>query len=207
MSCYLLLYVLQQERRGSQVVHGDVEESLNLFLMEVHGDQVCEACAHTHAHTHSFCQHQISHTFMSTPLRTRPRLCADVAPTAVVPTGFTHHGGHEFGDDGASLPHLALLAVREVGEDACDAPGTRGLAGVDHDQHLHDGGVDVPDEKSRRREGGFKTRSEAELTVETQIFCLYFLLTWTQSGSQRHLCLAPTPGSAPVSLWKRTECE
>lgn len=109
---------------------------------------------------------------MSTPLRTRPRLCADVAPTAVVPTGFTHHGGHEFGDDGASLPHLALLAVREVGEDARDAPGTRGLAGVDHDQHLHDGGVDVPDEKSRRRrrEGGFKTRSEAELKSFVFIF-------------------------------------
>lgn len=40
---HLLLYVLQQEGRRSQVVHGDVEEALDLLLMEVHGDQVGEA--------------------------------------------------------------------------------------------------------------------------------------------------------------------
>lgn len=42
---YLFLYVLQQEGGGSQVVHWNVEEALNLFLMEVHGDQVGETCA------------------------------------------------------------------------------------------------------------------------------------------------------------------
>lgn len=39
---YFFLYVLQQEGGGSQIVHWDVEEALNLFLMEVHGDQVGE---------------------------------------------------------------------------------------------------------------------------------------------------------------------
>lgn len=42
---YLLLYVLQQEGGGSQIVHGNVKEALDLFLMEVHGDQVGETCA------------------------------------------------------------------------------------------------------------------------------------------------------------------
>lgn len=42
--CYLFLDVLQEEGRGSQIVHRDVEEALNLFLMEVHGDQVGETC-------------------------------------------------------------------------------------------------------------------------------------------------------------------
>lgn len=58
-------------------------------------------------------------------------------------TGFAHHAGDELGDDGAPLPHLALLAVGEVGEDACDALGAGGLARVHHDQHLHDGGVHI----------------------------------------------------------------
>lgn len=42
VSFYLFLYVLQQEGGGSQIVHWDVEEALNLFLVEVHGDQVGE---------------------------------------------------------------------------------------------------------------------------------------------------------------------
>lgn len=41
---YLFLYVLQQEGGGSQIVHWDVKEALDLFLMEVHGDQVGETC-------------------------------------------------------------------------------------------------------------------------------------------------------------------
>ncbi len=45
---HLLLYVLQQEGRGSQIVHWDVEEALDLFLMEVHGDQVSETCTNKH---------------------------------------------------------------------------------------------------------------------------------------------------------------
>lgn len=48
MLLYLLLNVLEQEGRRSQVVHRDVEEALNLFLVEVHGDQVGEACTQTH---------------------------------------------------------------------------------------------------------------------------------------------------------------
>lgn len=44
---YLFLYVLQQEWWGSQIIHWDVEEALNLFLMEVHGDQVGETYTNT----------------------------------------------------------------------------------------------------------------------------------------------------------------
>lgn len=44
---YLFLDVLQQERGGSQIVHWDVEEALNLFLMEVHGYKVGEAYTNT----------------------------------------------------------------------------------------------------------------------------------------------------------------
>lgn len=40
---HLLLDVLQQEGRRSQVVHRDVEEALDLLLMQVHGDEVGEA--------------------------------------------------------------------------------------------------------------------------------------------------------------------
>lgn len=48
-------------------------------------------------------------------------------------TGFTHHGGNELGDDGAPLPHLTLLAVGEVWEDAGDAFGAGRPARVHHD--------------------------------------------------------------------------
>lgn len=50
MCFHLFLYVLQQEGGGSQIVNWDVEEALNLFLMEVHGDQVGEPYTHTHTH-------------------------------------------------------------------------------------------------------------------------------------------------------------
>lgn len=43
----LFLDILQQKRGGSQIVHWDVEEALDLFLMEVHGDQVGEAYTNT----------------------------------------------------------------------------------------------------------------------------------------------------------------
>lgn len=39
----LFLDILQQKWGGSQIVHWDVEEALDLFLMEVHGDEVGEA--------------------------------------------------------------------------------------------------------------------------------------------------------------------
>lgn len=34
--------VLQQERTRSQVIYGNVEESLNFLLMKVHSDDVCQ---------------------------------------------------------------------------------------------------------------------------------------------------------------------
>ena len=37
---YLLLDVLDKEGRGPQVVHWAAKESLDLLLMEVHGDDV-----------------------------------------------------------------------------------------------------------------------------------------------------------------------
>lgn len=49
------------------------------------------------------------------------------------PTSFTHHRGNELGDDGAPLPHLTLLAVGEVWEDASDAFGAGRPARVHHD--------------------------------------------------------------------------
>lgn len=65
-------------------------------------------------------------------------------------TCLAHHGGQELGDDGAPFPHLALFAVGEVGHHADDALGAGSLAGVDHDQQLHDGGVHVPGRKRRQ---------------------------------------------------------
>lgn len=41
---HLLLDVLQQERRGPQVVHGEAEEALNLLLVKVHSDDVGQTC-------------------------------------------------------------------------------------------------------------------------------------------------------------------
>lgn len=49
-------------------------------------------------------------------------------------TGFRQHGRQELAYDGAPLPHLALLAVGEVGDDADNIPGTRGLQCISHDQ-------------------------------------------------------------------------
>lgn len=42
MSDYRFLNVLKKERRGAEVIDGAVEESLDFFLMKVHGDQVIE---------------------------------------------------------------------------------------------------------------------------------------------------------------------
>lgn len=38
---------------------------------------------------------------------------------------------------------LGLLRVREVRDDGCDALGRGTLAGIDHDQELHEGVVDL----------------------------------------------------------------
>ena len=39
-AAHLFLDVLQQEGGGAQVVHREAEESLDLFLVQVHGDDV-----------------------------------------------------------------------------------------------------------------------------------------------------------------------
>lgn len=41
---HLLLDVLDEERRSSQVVHREVEEALDFLLMKVHCDDVSESC-------------------------------------------------------------------------------------------------------------------------------------------------------------------
>lgn len=154
--CYLFLYVLQQKGGCSQVVHRDVEEALNLFLMEVHGDQVGETYI---KHGQLEWQHTLSAAaIMDTHTSTSVSDCPHFLSSRSEPwnnplplTSFTHHGGDKLGDDGASLPHLTLLAVGEVGEDACDAPGTGRPARIHHDQHLHYGGVHIPDRGERRR--------------------------------------------------------
>lgn len=58
-------------------------------------------------------------------------------------TRLGQHGRQELAHDGAPLPHLALLAVGEVGNDADDVPGAGGLQGVGHDQQLHHGRVHI----------------------------------------------------------------
>lgn len=45
--CHLFLDVLNQEGRRAQVVHGEVEEALDLLLMQVHGDDVRQPCTRT----------------------------------------------------------------------------------------------------------------------------------------------------------------
>jgi hypothetical protein len=64
--------------------------------------------------------------------------------SAILLTSFAHHGSQQFRDDRTSFSHLALFAVREVGDHTNDALGTRGLTGIHHDQELHDGGIHIP---------------------------------------------------------------
>lgn len=59
-------------------------------------------------------------------------------------TSFAHHRSQQFRNNGASFSHLALFAVREVGNHADDAFGAGGLTCIHHNQELHDGGVHVP---------------------------------------------------------------
>ena len=53
------------------------------------------------------------------------------------PTCPGHHGRQQFGGDAASPLHHALLAVRQVGHHSNDLAGGGCLAGVAHDQELH----------------------------------------------------------------------
>lgn len=39
---HLFLDVLNQERRRAQVIHRKAKEALDLLLMQVHGDDVCQ---------------------------------------------------------------------------------------------------------------------------------------------------------------------
>ncbi|KAI3488192.1 hypothetical protein L1887_47731 [Cichorium endivia] len=60
----------------------------------------------------------------------------------VVAPGVFEHVGDEFGGDGcARLVLLVLSGVEEVRDDGGDALGRGGLAGVDHDEQLHERGV------------------------------------------------------------------
>lgn len=71
-------------------------------------------------------------------------LTAGVGPQArAALTCFCQHGCQELAHNGAPLPHLALLAVGEVGDDANDVPGTGGLQCIRHDQQLHHSRVHV----------------------------------------------------------------
>lgn len=54
-----------------------------------------------------------------------------------------HHLGQQLGHDAAPLTHLALLRVRQVRNDADNGPCRRRLAGVRHDQQLHNVVVDI----------------------------------------------------------------
>lgn len=72
-------------------------------------------------------------------------------------TCFTHHGGQQFGDDGASFPHFALFTVREVGNDSDNVPCTRGPAGIHHNEQLHDGRINIPVRKKEKTIKALKT--------------------------------------------------
>lgn len=53
-----------------------------------------------------------------------------------------HHVSDQFGCDAASLPHLAVLAVRQIGHHANHLLGRGSLSSITGDEHLHDGVVD-----------------------------------------------------------------
>lgn len=72
-------------------------------------------------------------------------------------TSFAHHRSQQFGHNGAPFSHLALFAVRKVGNHADNAFGTRGLTRVNHYQELHDGGVHIPAFQERKAQKGHKT--------------------------------------------------
>lgn len=91
-----------------------------------------------------------------------------------VTTCFGQHGCQQFAHDGAPLPHLALLAVGEVGDDPDDVLSARGLQSVRHDQQLHDGSVHI---SSWRRTEGNKEYGRVHwgnaLSVGKDLFIIY----------------------------------
>ena len=60
-----------------------------------------------------------------------------------VGAGGGEHVGHQLGGDGiAGLGLAVLTGIAEVGDDGGDAAGAGALAGVDHDEQLHQAVVD-----------------------------------------------------------------
>lgn len=97
----LLSNVLESAGLGIQVIDGDVEESLDLGGMEIHGNNV-------------------------------------------VGTSNGEHVGDQLGSDGgARLVLLVLASIGEARNDGSDAAGRGSLAGIDHDQELHEVVVDL----------------------------------------------------------------
>lgn len=62
----------------------------------------------------------------------------------VVAASRLQHVGHEAsGDGGTRFVLLVLTRIGEVGQDRGDTAGRGRLAGVDHDEKLHDTVVDI----------------------------------------------------------------
>ena len=62
----------------------------------------------------------------------------------VVEAGLDAHVRHQLEADVPPPAHLRLLAVGQAGQHPDDVLAVAGLAGVRHDQQLHDDVVDVP---------------------------------------------------------------
>ena len=112
----LLGVVVNEHGIAQQVIHGDVEEALDLGGVQVHG------------------QHAVG-------------------------AGGGNHIGHQLGADGVAALGLAVLpGIAEVGHHGGDAACGGALAGVDHDEQLHEavvdglaGGVDEEDVAAAHR--------------------------------------------------------
>lgn len=66
-------------------------------------------------------------------------------------TCFTHHGGQQFGNDGASLPHFALFTVGKIWNDSDDIPGTGRPTGIYHNKQFHDGRINIPVKRKKEK--------------------------------------------------------
>lgn len=58
-------------------------------------------------------------------------------------TCLSKHWSQQLADYGAPLPHFALFAVGEVGDDPNDVPGTGSLQCIGHDQQFHDSSIHI----------------------------------------------------------------
>lgn len=114
----------QNRRLGIEVIDGDVEETLDLRGMQVHGDDV------------------ILHQRRSAR---RPGGASHFPPEgSTYAARDLEHIGNQLGADGCpGLVLLVLPGVGEIRDDGSDAAGRCGAAGVDHDEQLHEPVVDV----------------------------------------------------------------